>query len=67
MCINCDYSTGLVGFGASNSTLEELITLNKAFSFFFSSNGSKHLLILITVLVGEVFCFSPFSGLLHSS
>lgn len=31
MCINYDYSTGLVGFGASNSALEELITLKHFF------------------------------------
>lgn len=31
VCINYDYSTGLVGFGASNSALEDFITLKLIF------------------------------------
>lgn len=62
MCINYDYSTDLVGLGASSSALEDFTTLK----LFFSSSGSKHLPTLIIILVGEVFCFNPWSGLLHS-
>lgn len=39
MCINYDYSAVLVGFRASNSALEDFITL-KLFYFFFLEMGA---------------------------